>query len=118
MRPSFAAYDSQISRVITSYSIHYTKLYDLNGNQLVLTVPGGTQHDLWTTGNEVPRVVQSANNTDFDVVVKFDNGVSQLFEFQGIIVEQDSNNLIRFDFTPIASGTRMFAASFIGGLSS
>jgi regulation of enolase protein 1 (concanavalin A-like superfamily) len=88
-----------------------------------LSVPGGSDHDLWTTGDQVPKVMQSATNTDFTLEVKFNSGVSgatyQYYSAQGIIVKADDNNLIRFDFTTgNEDSTKVFAAAFIGGFAS
>ena len=39
--------------------------------------PAGQAHDLWANVNTVPRLLQAAPNSDFEVVAKFNNGVSQ-----------------------------------------
>jgi hypothetical protein len=83
-----------------------------------ISVPSGTAHDLWTTGYGVPRIMQSVNNTDFQAEVKFTSGVSQAYQAQGIVVEQDLNNVLRFDFSSEGTNTNLFAASFLGGFSS
>lgn len=85
-----------------------------------LTVPAGSDHDLWSTGDDVPKVMQSATNTDFTLEVKFNSGVSgvtyQRYAVQGVIVKADANNLIRFDFTTgNEDSTKVFACAFIGG---
>ena len=46
-------------------------------------VPGGTAHDPWTSGNNAPRLIQPANNTDFEVEAKFESGVSQRYQQLG-----------------------------------
>jgi len=82
---------------------------------LSISVPAGVSHDVWTGGNLAPRVMQPADDTDFEIVVRFESGLSRDHQMQGILVEQDSGNLLRFDFHSYDSNTRIFAASFING---
>jgi uncharacterized repeat protein (TIGR02543 family) len=42
--------------------------------------------------------------------------MSQMFQMQGILVEQDSGDFLRFDFHSDGLNTRMFAASFVNGV--
>jgi chitodextrinase len=85
------------------------------GTQLAISVPAGTSHDLWRNANDAPRVVQSVADADFEVTVKFDSAVTQKYQLQGIVVEQDNGNLLRFDFYSDGRDTRLFAASFSNG---
>jgi hypothetical protein len=88
------------------------------GTEVQLTLPGGTEHDFWTTGYRVARIMQNANNTDFEVEVKWNSaiiGTTEQYRLQGIVVEQDENDLIRFDFTSKPSDMRIFAAAFNNG---
>jgi regulation of enolase protein 1 (concanavalin A-like superfamily) len=92
------------------------------GVEAFISLASGVAHDLWTNGNTVPRIMQSCNNTDFDVVAKFNTSVTgdlASYQVQGILVEEDVNNFVRVDFN---SGTgdsvALFAASFKGGFSS
>jgi hypothetical protein len=67
-----------------------------------------------------PCIMQAANNTDVQVEVKWNSaitGTTTEYRTQGIVAEQDANNLIRFDFTSTPAGTYMFAASFLNGFS-
>lgn len=85
---------------------------------LRLPLPSGTEHDLWTTGNYTTRLTQDVNNTDFEAEVKFNSGISGTstqYRIQGILVEQDANDLIRFDFTSKPSDIRAYAAVFRNG---
>ncbi|MCC6398109.1 MAG: hypothetical protein IT282_13935, partial [Bacteroidetes bacterium] len=88
------------------------------GAVLELGVPAGTAHDLWTNGNDVVRVMQNANDTDFEVEVKWNSfvfGSLTEYRIQGILVEQDADDLIRFDFTSSPAGPHIFAAAFNNG---
>ncbi len=86
-----------------------------NGSQLEISVPGGTSHDLWTSGNDSARVMQSVVDDDFEIEAKFDSTVSQAYQIQGILVETDPNNFIRFDYYSNGSQTYIFATSFENG---
>jgi hypothetical protein len=92
--------------------------YGLPGTELQMSVPSGSEHDFWTTGYHVARMMQSVNNTDFEVEVKWNSGIdgdASAYKLQGIVVEQDENDLIRFDFTSNPSNVRIFAAAFNNG---
>ena len=85
------------------------------GSQLAISVPSGSSHDLWRNALDAPRVLQPVADDDFEVVVKFDSMMDSKYQIQGIIVEQDSNDLIRFDFYHNGSNLKVFAAAFDGG---
>ncbi|MFN0156602.1 MAG: carbohydrate binding domain-containing protein [Bacteroidota bacterium] len=87
----------------------------LNGNQLTVPVPAGTSHDVWTSGNFAPRIMQLANNVDFEIEAKFQSVLNAKSQIQGIIVQQDAGNFIRFDFVRGGSGTRAYSATFANG---
>jgi regulation of enolase protein 1 (concanavalin A-like superfamily) len=87
----------------------------LNGTQALLSVPAGVNHDVWTVGNRAPRLMQAAADEDFEVEVKFESTLDARYQLQGILVEQDDNNFLRFDFYSDGSRTRMFAAKFVNG---
>ena len=90
-----------------------------------ITVPAGVTHDLWINQNDAPRIMQSATNTDFQIEVKFFSGVvghaPTSYATEGVIVGQDDNNLIRFDFTSgngLVDSMQIFGIVFSGGFSS
>ena len=89
--------------------------YSMSGSQVRLSVPSGQAHDVWTAGNQAPRIMQSVADTDFAVEVKFDSVVSQRYQVQGLIVEQDSGNFLRVDQHYDGSQTRLFVARFTNG---
>ena len=86
------------------------------GTQAAISVPAGSSHNLWESGLFAPRIRQSASDTDFEVEVKFDSALSGKNQLQGITVEQDPTNLLRFDFYSSASETKIFSASFVDGI--
>jgi hypothetical protein len=80
-----------------------------------LAIPPGVSHDLWTGANNAPRIMQSFNNSDFEVEAKFETPLTSQYQMQGILVQQDNTTFVRFDFVRDASSTRFFSASFAGG---
>ncbi len=83
--------------------------------RLAIAVPAGVSHDLWVGGFNAPRVLQSISNTDFSMDVRFESALASQYQMQGIIVQQDASNLIRFDIVKDGSSTRFFSATFSGG---
>ena len=84
-------------------------------SQVHINVPEGTRHDLWTNNLNAPRITQQISNTDFEIETKFDSTVTAKYQMQGIIVEDDHNNLLRFEFHHDGATTRVFAASIVNG---
>lgn len=88
------------------------------GGSVSIGIPAGAAHDIWTTGYGVPRILQGTNNTDFITEVKWVSplvGSPTAFQTQGIVVQQDAQNLIRFDLTSNADGVHAFSAVFRNG---
>lgn len=85
------------------------------GKRLLLTLPAGSDHDLWTDKNFAPRLMQAAENKDFTLEVKFESPLTQQYQMQGLLVEQDNNNFLRFEFYSDGTNLRILAASFISG---
>jgi hypothetical protein len=80
----------------------------VTGSQLSIGVPAGVEHDAWTGGNNTPRVIQAANDTDFEIELKFDSPIPST-QGGGILVQADLANYIRFDFFCDGTNTRAFA---------
>ncbi|MEM9215757.1 MAG: tandem-95 repeat protein [Cyanobacteria bacterium P01_F01_bin.150] len=83
---------------------------------LELAVPQGTEHDAWQTNDSV-RAMQVASNEDFEIEAKFLSEPSTKYQLQGILVEQDANNWIRFDTYHDGKRLRVFSAVTIDGVS-
>ncbi len=64
--------------------------------QLVLSVPEGTAHDAWVVNTSL-RVMQPAADEDFEIELKFESQPTETFQSQGLLVEDDAGNYIRFD---------------------
>ncbi|MBI1878024.1 MAG: DUF1349 domain-containing protein [Chloroflexi bacterium] len=81
-----------------------------------MSVPAAVSHDVWTSGINAPRIMQPViNNTDFEIEAKFETGLVATYQMHGVLVQQDSNNFIRFNFHSKDSKTYLFAASFTNG---
>ncbi len=87
-----------------------------NGQQAAIDVPAGVNHDVWTTGNLAPRIMQPAIDTDFVIETKIDSAISQRYQLQGLIVEADVDNFIRFDVFHDGFDLHLFAATFVDGM--
>jgi hypothetical protein len=87
----------------------------MTGSQVSISIPAGTNHDVWTDGDNAARIMQTTNNTDFEVMLKFDSPMTAGYQMQGLIAQQDTGNYLRFDFVRSASVTSIYAASFAGG---
>ena len=93
----------------------------MNGAQAIISLPSGTTHDTWGTitttfSNNVPRIRQFVSDSDFELEIKFDNDLSLRWQMEGVLVEQDDNNMLRFEFHHDGSNLRIFAASFAEGV--
>ncbi|MDT9189761.1 MAG: Ig-like domain-containing protein, partial [Limnospira sp. PMC 894.15] len=78
-----------------------------------LSVPGGT--DMWNSNRSAARLMQPAQNEDFELEIKFAADPALDKQIQGILVEQDDNNWVRFDVFKTNSGLALFAASTRNG---
>ena len=88
----------------------------MTGTEAQISVPAGSSHDLWQAQNRAPRIMQAANDTNFEVEVKFNSNLVGRNEVQGLLVEADDQNFIRFDFYSDGTSIRVFAASFLNGV--
>jgi len=86
----------------------------MSGTNVLLDVRGGRSHDLWSTCNCAPRLLQAAPNTDFEIEVKFDSQGSYTSQGQGIIVQENDDTYLRFDVV-YSSGTRDVFAGYVNG---
>lgn len=86
-------------------------------DQLHLTVPDSTDYDIWNT-NRALRATQPVTDTDFEAEARFLSVPTQKYQTQGILVEQDDDNWLRFDVHSTGSKLRIFAAATTNGSSS
>jgi regulation of enolase protein 1 (concanavalin A-like superfamily) len=90
----------------------------MTGTQAAIGLPAGTGHDIWTGVNRSPRLLQPLADQDFEVEAKFDSAVTAAYQMQGLIVQQDPQNLLRLEVHSDGSGTKLFAASVQNGTAS
>ena len=88
------------------------------GSHAQLSVPEGVSHDLWTGALRAPRLLQSASDVDFEVEVKMDSPVSTKYQLQGLVVQQDADDLIRFEVHHDGGSPRVFVATITNGVAS
>ncbi|NJO34842.1 MAG: cadherin-like domain-containing protein, partial [Rhodospirillales bacterium] len=80
-----------------------------------LAVPAG-KYQPWKT-NTALRLMQEAEDGDFGIEVRFLSVPTQRHQLQGLLVEQDGNDWIRFDTHHDGSTQRIFAAVTVNGVS-
>ncbi|MBI5474214.1 MAG: T9SS type A sorting domain-containing protein [Ignavibacteriae bacterium] len=91
----------------------------MTGTQLSLSVPAGASHDIYTNQNLAPRALQSITDIQtFEVEAKFDASMNAEYQLNGIVVEQDASNLLRFDFYTNGTSTFVDAISITDGAAS
>jgi regulation of enolase protein 1 (concanavalin A-like superfamily) len=84
---------------------------------LELSLPSGSVHDAWGAGgqNESARVMQDASDTDFTIEVLWKTEPTGGFNDQGVLVEQDADDWLRFDIYHNNSSLKAFMGKTIGG---
>ncbi|HVN56636.1 MAG TPA: hypothetical protein VMT46_20085 [Anaerolineaceae bacterium] len=95
--------------------LHDTSTYSVNGSTVSISVPQGVNdHDIWATNRVVsinaPRFMMNAADDNFTIEVKMNSGVSSIYQTQGILIEQDPDTVLRFEFYGDGTNTIMFAA--------
>ncbi len=88
---------------------------DVAGGVAQWTVPAGVDHDIWSNGVNVPRIVQSVSDTDFELVVRFVSTFTQRYQTHGFVVEAGNGDALRFEFFYDGSAVTLFGAAVIGG---
>ncbi len=90
-------------------------LLQATGTDLSLAVPAGISHDVWRSGISAPRIKQAANNNDFTVDVKFNSSLSQTYQLQGLLIEQDQDDLLRINVQFDTGQIHLLVVKFIAG---
>jgi Chitobiase/beta-hexosaminidase C-terminal domain/FG-GAP-like repeat len=87
----------------------------MNGTAATLNVPQGTVHDLSTTADNALRIMQPIANTNFSVDVRFQSAPEIGNQDEGILVEQDTGDFLRFDVLYNGTtGPELFAEGITG----
>ncbi|MCU1294197.1 MAG: hypothetical protein JWP08_3047, partial [Bryobacterales bacterium] len=87
----------------------------LNGTGATLNLPGGTNHDPWTSGNKSVSLLQAIGNVNFQAQVRFQSDVEIGNQDEGILVQQDATHFLRFDVFNDGTSVRLFSAAIQGG---
>ena len=82
-----------------------------------LSVPAGPSHDPWAPNNAA-RILQAIDDVDFEVEAKWDSVPGEKYQMQGIVVQQDVDNWLRFGLYHDGSVLKAFVASIVGGSAS
>jgi len=88
----------------------------MTGSQVQISIPAGAGHDIWTGGSNAPRIMQYAENKDFEFDVKFESSLSQKNQAQGVLIEADAQNFLRYNFLHDGSTYRLQAFTFLDGV--
>lgn len=83
---------------------------------LVISVPEGIAHDMEATGTTEARVMQPADNTDFEVRIKIDSEFDAGYQMVGMYVEQNPNVLIRYILYFSGDATYIYAGTLDNGV--
>ncbi|HXP09345.1 MAG TPA: chitobiase/beta-hexosaminidase C-terminal domain-containing protein, partial [Acidobacteriaceae bacterium] len=89
----------------------------VSNGELVLTVPGGSNHDAAVPALDAVQVIQPVSNTNFDVAVKIDSTLVAANKYygQGLMVEGDAKNYIRFELGAGGTSVNLSAGTVING---
>ncbi|MCB0046993.1 MAG: VCBS repeat-containing protein [Caldilineaceae bacterium] len=87
----------------------------VDGERLFLSVPGNVNHDVWTDGIQAPYLTMPMADEDFALEMKFDSGVSQVYQLQGLLVLEDDENFVRINVQKNPDGLRLLGVSFTNG---
>ena len=82
---------------------------------LSISVPEGVEHDAWTGGLMVPRLMQPIQDTDFQIEAKFVSDMNSRFQFQGLVIEESVNKFLRYEFHHNGSDVVNFGATINNG---
>jgi hypothetical protein len=85
---------------------------------LMLTVPGGSNHDALIPSNQAVRVMQAIGNEDFDVSIKIDSPIVATAggTSQGLMVLADDQNFITFALVTDGTNISLTAHKVSGGV--
>ena len=88
---------------------------EMTGSQVQINVPEGAGHDIWTGGVNAPRIMQYAQNGDFEFDVKFESAMSKKNQAQGLLIQGDAQNFLRYNFLHDGDTYRIQAYTFLLG---
>ncbi len=80
-----------------------------------ITVPAGTDHDVWSSGLDAARLVQPADSQNFYLEAKFDSLPSSAYALNGFLIEGADESALRFDFVSNGNQLKIFSAQIANG---
>jgi len=87
----------------------------MTGTQAKISIPATNDiHDVWTGINTLPRIMQAAPDTNFEIEAKFESSVTKSFQSQGILIQQSPTDVIRIELHYLNGATNVFAATIFG----
>lgn len=92
-------------------------LFDLTGHHARITVAAtGQAHDVWINGILAPRVRQPCADEDFILEVKFDSPITQSFQSQGVLIEEEAGEVrvLRAEFHHYDTLKRIYVTTITG----
>ena len=87
----------------------------VNTDQAALNISVPQGEHAFANGNETVRLMQDTNNTDFDVRIKFLSEPSLPIQEQGLLIEQDDDDFLQFNFYRNLNNLRVRSASHVAG---
>ena len=87
-----------------------------NNGALALHAPGERSHDPWSANRSV-RVMQSGPDRDLTFESKFLSTPQARYQMQGLMVEQDAANWLRFELQHDGDALRALAIATVDGVS-
>ena len=85
--------------------------------QLEISVPDGVEYVHWIV-NDSARVMQAVADTDFEMEVKIESVLDSKYQSVGLVVEEDDDTWLRFDYQHTGALLRVVRASFDAGVAS
>ena len=76
------------------------------------SVPDTSQHEFKIGNYDAPRIMQKASNKDFEIEVKFQSEMTSVNQMEGVIIQQDNNKSIRFNFERDYFSTNIMSITF------
>ncbi|MEL6892522.1 MAG: hypothetical protein AAFP84_13045, partial [Actinomycetota bacterium] len=86
---------------------------NVSDTSAIISIPRDSEHNLFPEENFATRLRQEAPVSDFSVDAKFESVLSARFQMQGIVVEQDDTNYLRFEIHHNGSQVRVYLASIL-----
>ncbi len=90
--------------------------FNMTGTQVEIFVEAGVLHSMYWGGDRLsPRIMQNVQDADFQMEVSFESLVTEQFQTQGIVAEQDASNYVYFDIFSNGGEMLIYVESVIGG---